>query len=86
MTFLLFGCASIYIAKRCSYIDTHQKELTETTLALISNIPSPALLLDKEGYILFANDPLGELLNANAEQMEATQFSDWQAEEQAFIP
>ncbi|MDF7823657.1 histidine kinase dimerization/phospho-acceptor domain-containing protein [Pontiellaceae bacterium B12227] len=86
VTFMLFGVAGIYISKRCNYIDAHQKELTETTLALISNIPSPAVLLDKEGNILFANDPLGELLNTDAEQMGASRFADWQAENQQDIP
>ncbi len=86
LSFLLFGLASIYISKRCCDTNTHQKELAETTEALLAAIPSPALLLDQEGCILFANQACCALLGTGFNQLAAVPFTDLQSEGPRAIP
>ncbi|MEE9367676.1 MAG: histidine kinase dimerization/phospho-acceptor domain-containing protein [Pontiella sp.] len=84
--FVFFGAASVYVAKRCSYIQKHQSDLTETADSLLHNIPVPALLLDRDGHILFANQPACSALNADLEHLSGTTFLELCAENNEPIP
>ena len=86
ITFVFFGAASIYIAKRCNYMNAHVNELMENTSTLLSNIPVPALLLDKQGYILFSNEPAGLTLDMEEAQICGTKFTDLCVTENEPIP
>lgn len=76
LTFALFGVASVYVAKQCNHVNSHLKELTGTTMTLVSSIPVPAMVLDHEGYILFSNSLLCELLEIDDDSLSATRFVD----------
>jgi signal transduction histidine kinase len=86
VSFALFGVASVYISKRCQYMDMHHRDLTETAETLLLHIPTPAVLLDHEGYVLYANQPAFELLATNAEAFCSSRFSDWIAENEQPLP
>ncbi len=74
--FAFFGGASIYVAKRCDYINTHERTLETTTAVLLESIPVPALLLSQEGAVLFANEPAGVTLKTTREALCTRTFSD----------
>lgn len=86
LSFLLFGGTSIYISKQCSHSNVHRKELTQTAESLLAGIPAPALLIDHEGYILFANKPSCSMLETDFEQLAATLFSDLKTDGPHDIP
>ncbi|WP_372796418.1 histidine kinase dimerization/phospho-acceptor domain-containing protein [Pontiella sp.] len=86
LTFILFGGAGVYIAKRCNHTATHRRELTGTATALLEGLPVPALLLDREGDILFLNDEACALLNADRNRLEARSYSELLADEPMDIP
>ncbi len=76
LIFAVFGAASIYVAKRCNLVDDHGEETTDTTTTLLRSIPAPALLLDHDGGILFANEASCALLAREQEALYALRFSD----------
>jgi len=75
--FALFGGAGIYVAKRCNFSNEQKKDLKKTTSTLLRNIPAPALLLDREGTILFANQPVELLLKTDEAELCGTLFAEW---------
>jgi two-component system sensor histidine kinase PilS (NtrC family) len=76
LLFTLFGAASIYVAKRCDYITTHEQDLHNTTCDLLWNNPHPILLLDVTGQILRANQPACELFNKSALELTDFKFNE----------
>ena len=76
LVFASFGAASVYIAKRCNFIHAHERALTETTFKLLGSIPVPALLLNSEGRILFANAPACTALNTTDPVLCTKRFSE----------
>jgi two-component system sensor histidine kinase PilS (NtrC family) len=76
ITFAFFGVASIYVAKRCNYIHTHERDLTDTTFSLLNNNPAPTLLLEQNGNIIFSNTAALSALNANDEDLNGKTFLD----------
>jgi PAS domain-containing protein len=86
LTFAAFGAASCYIAKRCNLIDTQENELTTTTVTLLEHIPEPALLIDREGRILFATPAAVDLFGIGPDQLGKTTFTDLLIEDAAPIP
>ncbi|HSR88469.1 MAG TPA: histidine kinase dimerization/phospho-acceptor domain-containing protein [Pontiella sp.] len=74
--FAFFGGAGIYIARRCNVITSHDLSLKETTFELLENIPAPLLLLNTEGWIVYANDPACAALNTTDETLCTKKFSD----------
>ncbi|MEA2068052.1 MAG: histidine kinase dimerization/phospho-acceptor domain-containing protein, partial [Verrucomicrobiota bacterium] len=86
LTFAIFGVASIYIAKQCSFINSREKELSETTASLLRSIPAPAFLLDRDGQVLFATQAACGLLGMDGEKLCAMKFSDLVADAKEPIP
>jgi two-component system sensor histidine kinase PilS (NtrC family) len=76
LIFASFGAAGIYIAKRCSFIHTHEQVLLETTSMLLGSIPVPMLLLNTEGLIVFANDSACAALNTTDQSLCTKKFRD----------
>jgi len=76
ITFAFFGAASIYVAKRCNYIHSHESDLAGTTMAMLGNMPTPALLLEQTGKIKFANAAACATLNTDKEQLQDSTFRD----------
>lgn len=75
MVFAFFGAASIYIAKRCNFINDHEQALTQTTSTLLESIPVPVLLLNTDGLIVYANDPACAALNTSSQALCEKKFS-----------
>ncbi|NNJ70136.1 MAG: hypothetical protein HKP10_02475 [Kiritimatiellales bacterium] len=86
LTFALFGAVSIYISKACNYIATQETELSETTAALLRNIPSPALLLDESGRIVSANQEICSLLDESGENLCSMDYTSLCAEGMPPLP
>jgi len=75
-TFALFGAASIYISKRCSYFNQHDRDVRNTAQALLENLGAGILLLDRQGQILVANPTACKLLRTSAEKLSARTFPE----------
>ena len=86
LMFTLFGIASIYVSKRCQYAGKHEKEIFTTANSLLENIPGPALLLARDGTILFANDPACTALERDNNAVCGNLFSDLCDDDQDPIP
>ena len=76
ITFTFFGVASVYVAKRCNYSSARDNNIAETTAILLSHIPTPALLLDPQGKILFANKAACSLLDTEESSMQHKIFTE----------
>ncbi|VGO20081.1 histidine kinase dimerization/phospho-acceptor domain-containing protein [Pontiella sulfatireligans] len=74
--FAAFGAVSIYVAKRCDYIHTHENDLQRTTHLFLNSSPAPTLMLDPEGSILGANGAACEMLNRSQEALCTIKFID----------
>ena len=85
-TFALFGGVSIYIARRCDFIQTKGQILSSTTASLLGSIPAPAMLLSEDGHILFANEPACSALKTPGEQLCSRRFVDLRKEPGKPIP
>ncbi|VGO15952.1 hypothetical protein PDESU_04541 [Pontiella desulfatans] len=86
LTFAFFGVASVYVAKRCNFIDSAEQELTETTATLLERIPEAALVLDQKGCILFSNKAATSLLGFGENELANMAFTDLLDEEGDPIP
>jgi PAS domain-containing protein len=86
LAFAVFGGASVYIAKRCDYIEAQERVLVNTTYALLENIPVPALLLSDQGKILAANEPASYKLNISRQDLCSRSFADLRREPSQPIP
>ena len=75
LIFACFGAASIYIAKRCRFSHAHERTVSETISAMLKSIPTPMLLLNTEGCIVYANDLACDALNTSEEQLCTQKFS-----------
>ncbi len=76
LVFALFSASGIYIAKRCTFIHTHEQALAETTSTLLGSIPVPMLLLNTEGLIVYANDPACTALNTPGQSLRTKIFTE----------
>ncbi len=76
ITFAFFGIASVYVAKRCNYSNAREKDVADTTYTLLSNIPTPALLLNTKGKILFANNAADTILDTEESSIQNKTFSE----------
>ncbi|WP_372808194.1 histidine kinase dimerization/phospho-acceptor domain-containing protein [Pontiella sp.] len=86
LTFAAFGAASCYIAKRCILTDTQENELARTTATLLEHIPEPALLIDRDGKIVFATPAAVDLFGIELEQLKNNTFTDLLVAEAEPIP
>ena len=86
LLFVMFGAASIYVAKRCDYIKAQERVLVTTTYTLLDNIPVPAMLLSEKGRILSANAPASYVLNTSREELTNRTFSELRQEPNQPIP
>ncbi len=85
-TFCLFGMASIYISKRCTYFHQHNRDVLTTAQVLLKNIGTAALLLDRQGKILSANPFACKLLKRTEQELSAQKFPDLCLSETLSIP
>lgn len=85
-TFALFGAASVFLAKRCHFADTREKEVAEATAALLGAIPAAALLLDSDGQILFATEAAEGLVGAESGTLVGQNFRALAAETDQTLP
>jgi two-component system sensor histidine kinase PilS (NtrC family) len=76
LVFAVFGAASIYVAKRCHLVQSRGEATADATATLLSAIPVPALLLNSDGGIVFANEASCKLLDRKPEALLALRFSD----------
>ncbi len=86
LAFAFFGGASIYIARRCAFIEAQEQTLQNTTTTLLESIPAPALLLSEQGQILFANQPASITLNTSNANLCARKFTDMRQDAKHAIP
>lgn len=76
LTFALFGVASIYVSKRCSYLNQHNQDARNTAQILLSNIGACILLLNRQGQILFSNSAACEKLHTSVEELSLRKFPE----------
>ncbi len=74
--FACSGVASIYIAKRCNYMDAHENDLSETLSRVLARMPAPTLVLAEDGRILSANEYACSLLARKPEELCSLRFAD----------
>ena len=75
-TFALFGAASIFVSKRCSYFNQHDRDVRNTAQALLENLGAGIFLLDRQGQILVANPTACKLLRTTAEKLSSRTFPE----------
>lgn len=86
LAFAIFGGVSIYIAKRCDYIEAQERVLLNTTYTLLESIPVPALVLSEKGKILSANEHACFALNTSCEDLCTRSFTALRQESSQPLP
>jgi len=76
LSFALFGVASIYVSKRCSYLNQHNQDARNTARILLSNMGGCILLLNRQGQILFSNSAACEMLHTTLEELSSRKFPE----------
>lgn len=74
-TFALFGAVSVYIAKRCTYIDARERDTATTLSTVFYGMPAPLLMLDPDGRILMANDAACATLQTTEDALARESFA-----------
>ncbi|MCF7847912.1 MAG: hypothetical protein K9M45_03600 [Kiritimatiellales bacterium] len=73
-TFCFFGMASVYVSRRCGYINRQEQMFRNMTEFIFQNVQAGLLLLDTEDRILIANHTACELLFQREEDLAALPF------------
>jgi two-component system sensor histidine kinase PilS (NtrC family) len=76
LTFTLFGAISIYIPSRCRYSHELVRDAAVTLQTLLKNLDAGILMLDRDGFILYANPAACALTQATVEQLSTRKFAD----------
>lgn len=76
LTFALFGVASIYISKRCSYLNQHNQDARNTAQILLANTGACTLLLNRQGKILVSNPAACKMLHTTEEELSLRKFPE----------
>lgn len=84
--FACFGVAGIFVSKRCNFIPRTKGAAKPAPRFLLENVPSPTMLLDRNGRILGVNEPVCQLLNTPAEKLSALTFENLVVEGKTKIP
>lgn len=74
--FACFGWASVYLAKRCNFINQHQTDAKDLSENLLDNLHAGLLMLNRDGRILFANPAACEMINETEETLCTQTFSE----------
>jgi two-component system sensor histidine kinase PilS (NtrC family) len=86
LCFTAFGLASIYISKRCSYLNLHEEDARKNTETLIHNLQAGTFILDEQGHILLANPTACEILNGRQDDLINQKFTELYDPEQPSLP
>jgi len=84
-TFCFFGMASVYLSRRCGYINRQEQMFRRMTEIIFRNTPVGLLLLDNDDRILIANDTACSLLSQHEENLAGNILSSLFANSNAQI-
>lgn len=69
LIFIVFGAASVYVSRRCDYIDRKEKQFRQMTHLIFKNVKTGLLLLDSDDTILMANERACILLGRDEREL-----------------
>ena len=69
LVFACFGLGSVYIARRCHFLDHRAERYRKMAELIFQNMPVGLLVLDRDGFIVGGNDRMGTMLGRSMETM-----------------
>lgn len=67
--FVCFGLGSVYISRRCHYLDHKAEQYRKMAELIFQNMPVGLLVIDRDGFIVGGNDRVGTMLGRRLDSL-----------------